>query len=394
MDIFNRKLHPKGLIFLLIFQYIHFQVERIFFRNGSPFKYLGVIVLENVSLKFLGDFYMDNEYRKMWGKTITEHHQLQVDEINGLEIVGGSPHAPKSALLICVEPISRIAPVNVDRDLLHVPRKAYLTLEKAYIIDYPGTPERSAILGQGPINCNHSRNNSGISDGADEVAPARQLEYSCCTNGVPYRWCTNNNNKHYPSFNCVFNTFGNSVNYVAIIEALKMSASVLTAILVVGQAWLQTADSSEIGRNNNQRWLNNHGYKSQKRKTTINNKELLKRGNWLPFRVADNDQGRWRQKVAFVGNFRPPNIFTTSHSIHHEDIDKVVTPSEHCVKGSLWRDAQDLPRTIAKYNFQSPCAKTLRFENILSSFKASSTMHFEDGTVLSSPDFSRDFVYC
>ncbi|KAM7266817.1 hypothetical protein ACFE04_008983 [Oxalis oulophora] len=36
--------------------------------------------------------------------------------------------------------------------------------------------------------CNHIRNNCGISGGADEVDPIRQMEYSCCTNRAPYRW--------------------------------------------------------------------------------------------------------------------------------------------------------------------------------------------------------------
>ncbi|GLU21901.1 hypothetical protein SLE2022_380130 [Rubroshorea leprosula] len=52
----------------------------------GPLKYLSVTVFENCSPKTLRDFYMDNEYRKQWDKTIVEHEQLQVDKTNGIEI--------------------------------------------------------------------------------------------------------------------------------------------------------------------------------------------------------------------------------------------------------------------------------------------------------------------
>ncbi|XP_062110956.1 uncharacterized protein LOC133822594 [Humulus lupulus] len=51
-----------------------------------PLKYLSVTVFENCSTELLRDFYMDNDYRKQWDRTIVEHQQLQVDENNGIEI--------------------------------------------------------------------------------------------------------------------------------------------------------------------------------------------------------------------------------------------------------------------------------------------------------------------
>lgn len=48
-------------------------------------KYLSVTVFENCSPEILRDFYMDNDYRKQWDRTIVEHRQLQVDENNGVE---------------------------------------------------------------------------------------------------------------------------------------------------------------------------------------------------------------------------------------------------------------------------------------------------------------------
>ncbi|KAM7261749.1 hypothetical protein ACFE04_020826 [Oxalis oulophora] len=65
---------------------LHYNAKCCKPQNGGPFKYLSITVFENVSPEFLRDFYMDNEYRKRWDKTIIEHHQLQVDETNGIEI--------------------------------------------------------------------------------------------------------------------------------------------------------------------------------------------------------------------------------------------------------------------------------------------------------------------
>ncbi|XP_065863930.1 uncharacterized protein [Euphorbia lathyris] len=49
-------------------------------------KYLSTTVFENCSPENLRDFYMDNDYRKQWDKTIVQHEQLQVDETTGTEI--------------------------------------------------------------------------------------------------------------------------------------------------------------------------------------------------------------------------------------------------------------------------------------------------------------------
>ena len=49
-------------------------------------KYLSITVFENCSSELLRNFYMDNNYRKTWDKTLMEHEQLQVDESNGTEI--------------------------------------------------------------------------------------------------------------------------------------------------------------------------------------------------------------------------------------------------------------------------------------------------------------------
>ena len=43
-------------------------------------------MFENCTMEVLRDFYMDNEYRKQWDKTVVEHEQLQVDRTNGTEI--------------------------------------------------------------------------------------------------------------------------------------------------------------------------------------------------------------------------------------------------------------------------------------------------------------------
>lgn len=54
--------------------------------KDGPLKYLSVTTFENCSAERLRDFYMDNEFRKKWDKTLVDHEQLQVDESNGTEI--------------------------------------------------------------------------------------------------------------------------------------------------------------------------------------------------------------------------------------------------------------------------------------------------------------------
>lgn len=48
-------------------------------------KYLSVTVFEDCSPEMLKDFYMDNDFRKQWDKTVVAHHQLQVDSNTGIE---------------------------------------------------------------------------------------------------------------------------------------------------------------------------------------------------------------------------------------------------------------------------------------------------------------------
>ncbi|XP_013611066.1 PREDICTED: phosphatidylcholine transfer protein [Brassica oleracea var. oleracea] len=55
-------------------------------KDGGPMKYLSTTVFEDCSPEALRDFYMDNEYRKQWDKTVVEHEQLQVDSSSGIEI--------------------------------------------------------------------------------------------------------------------------------------------------------------------------------------------------------------------------------------------------------------------------------------------------------------------
>ncbi|GAV78064.1 LOW QUALITY PROTEIN: hypothetical protein CFOL_v3_21532, partial [Cephalotus follicularis] len=54
--------------------------------EDGPLKYLSLTVFENCSPEILRDFYMDNEYRKQWDKTMVQHEQLQLDTTNGIEI--------------------------------------------------------------------------------------------------------------------------------------------------------------------------------------------------------------------------------------------------------------------------------------------------------------------
>ncbi|KAH7866721.1 hypothetical protein Vadar_024046 [Vaccinium darrowii] len=54
--------------------------------KDGPLKYLSVTIFENCSAEMLRNFYMDNDYRKKWDKTLAVHEQLEVDESNGTEI--------------------------------------------------------------------------------------------------------------------------------------------------------------------------------------------------------------------------------------------------------------------------------------------------------------------
>ncbi|XP_044479970.1 uncharacterized protein LOC123206790 [Mangifera indica] len=54
--------------------------------KDGPLKYLSVTVFENCSPDVLRDFYMDNDYRMQWDRTVVDHRQLQVDRSNGTEI--------------------------------------------------------------------------------------------------------------------------------------------------------------------------------------------------------------------------------------------------------------------------------------------------------------------
>ncbi|PPD92905.1 hypothetical protein GOBAR_DD10150 [Gossypium barbadense] len=54
--------------------------------KDRPLKYLSTAVFESCSPELLRDFYMDNDYRKQWDKTILDHVQLQVYTTSGVEI--------------------------------------------------------------------------------------------------------------------------------------------------------------------------------------------------------------------------------------------------------------------------------------------------------------------
>lgn len=54
--------------------------------KDAPLKYFSVTVFESCSVEMLRDFYMDNDFRKSWDKTLIEHKQLQVDTSSGTEI--------------------------------------------------------------------------------------------------------------------------------------------------------------------------------------------------------------------------------------------------------------------------------------------------------------------
>ncbi|GAA0185349.1 hypothetical protein LIER_32637 [Lithospermum erythrorhizon] len=55
-------------------------------QKDGPIKYLSVTVFEGCLPEILRDFYMDNNYRKMWDKTLIDHRQLEVDGRTGTEI--------------------------------------------------------------------------------------------------------------------------------------------------------------------------------------------------------------------------------------------------------------------------------------------------------------------
>uniref|UniRef100_A0A7N0ZXD8 START domain-containing protein n=1 Tax=Kalanchoe fedtschenkoi TaxID=63787 RepID=A0A7N0ZXD8_KALFE len=54
-------------------------------HKDEPWKYLSVTEFANYDTDVLRDFYMDNEYRMQWDRTVVEHVQLQVDEATGTE---------------------------------------------------------------------------------------------------------------------------------------------------------------------------------------------------------------------------------------------------------------------------------------------------------------------
>ncbi|QCE02203.1 uncharacterized protein LOC114165102 [Vigna unguiculata] len=54
-------------------------------KNG-PLRYLSKTVFNDISSEMLRNFYMDNDYRKQWDKTVIEHNQLQVDKSDGTEV--------------------------------------------------------------------------------------------------------------------------------------------------------------------------------------------------------------------------------------------------------------------------------------------------------------------
>ncbi|KAJ1429261.1 START-like domain superfamily [Sesbania bispinosa] len=54
-------------------------------KNG-PLRYLSITVFNDISSEMLRNFYMDNDYRKQWDKTLAEHNQLQVQESDGAEV--------------------------------------------------------------------------------------------------------------------------------------------------------------------------------------------------------------------------------------------------------------------------------------------------------------------
>lgn len=54
--------------------------------KDGPLKYLSSTIFQNCDPDTLRDFYLDNDYRKQWDKTIADHEQLEVQKTNGIEI--------------------------------------------------------------------------------------------------------------------------------------------------------------------------------------------------------------------------------------------------------------------------------------------------------------------
>ncbi|KAK7381474.1 hypothetical protein VNO80_00017 [Phaseolus coccineus] len=54
-------------------------------KNG-PLRYLSKTVFNDISSEMLRNFYMDNDYRKQWDKTVVKHTQLHVDKSDGTEV--------------------------------------------------------------------------------------------------------------------------------------------------------------------------------------------------------------------------------------------------------------------------------------------------------------------
>jgi len=55
-------------------------------KDGGATEYLSCTVFENCSTRLLRDFYMDNDFRAEWDKTLVQHRQLQVCHITGTEV--------------------------------------------------------------------------------------------------------------------------------------------------------------------------------------------------------------------------------------------------------------------------------------------------------------------
>ncbi|KAK7349057.1 hypothetical protein VNO77_06107 [Canavalia gladiata] len=54
--------------------------------KDGPLRYLSKTVFNDISSEMLRNFYMDNDYRKQWDKTVVEHNQLQLDKCEGTEV--------------------------------------------------------------------------------------------------------------------------------------------------------------------------------------------------------------------------------------------------------------------------------------------------------------------
>lgn len=55
-------------------------------QDGGPLKYLSVTTFEDCPVEVLLKFYMDNDYRMQWDKTVVQHEQLMMDQSSGIEI--------------------------------------------------------------------------------------------------------------------------------------------------------------------------------------------------------------------------------------------------------------------------------------------------------------------